>query len=133
MRFSTSRHRPKDDYSLLPLTNVVFLLMIFFLLIGRIGTPGALSIKPPESTSDTALSSSTLRIEIAANGQIAVEGEPVRIEQLADTVRSYRTGAAGQPVRLKADGHMEATRVVHVMQILHRTGIEKLRLVTRGS
>lgn len=133
MRFSTSKRRAAEDYSLLPLTNIVFLLLIFFLLIGRIGMPDALSIQPPKSTSDTALANSALRIEITANGKIAVDGETVPIGKLAATVRSHRTGTAKRPIQLKADGRLEATRVVHVMQILHRAGIEKLRLVTRGS
>ncbi|NNC23607.1 biopolymer transporter ExbD [Salinisphaera sp. USBA-960] len=133
MRFARPKRQTDSEISLLPLTNIVFLLMIFFLLIGRITQPDALDVQPPQSTSQASVSDQALRVEIAPNGRIAVDGQKISLDQLVPTVRGQQLQSPNRPVRLRADGGENATRVVHVMQILHNAGVDKLRLVTRNS
>jgi len=132
MQFSKPTSRSDNEIALLPLTNIVFLLMIFFLLIGRITQPSAFEVQPPTSNSQTPVSGRALRVEIAANGRIAVNGQRVAKSQLAATVRSQRSASSGGDVLLRADSKDSTKQVIQVMQVLHRAGVEKLRLVTRG-
>ncbi len=132
MQFSKPTSRSDNEIALLPLTNIVFLLMIFFLLIGRITQPSAFEVQPPTSNSQAPVSGRALRVEIAANGRIAVNGQRVAKSQLAATVRSQRSASSGGDVLLRADSKDSTKQVIQVMQVLHRAGVEKLRLVTRG-
>lgn len=131
MQFSKTTRRSDSEFALLPLTNIIFLLMIFFLLIGRITQPGAFEVKPPASSSQKPTSGQALRVEIAANGRIAVNGQRIAESQLAATVRGQQSASSGRAVRVRADGKVSARQVVRVMQILHGAGVDKLRLVTR--
>ena len=126
------RHQPRGngDESVLPLTNVVFLLLIFFMLAGRLASPEAFEIKPPISTSEAQARRDGLEIQIAANGEIALDGKAVDMETLEQRVGEQIEASPGLALRLKADGAGDATRVVAVMQVLRDAGGEKLRLIT---
>ncbi|MES1925650.1 biopolymer transporter ExbD [Salinisphaera sp. T31B1] len=131
MRFSR-RHRARatGDESVLPLTNVVFLLLIFFMLAGRITGPQPFEINPPRSASDAAADAGSIEVQIAAGGALALDGRPITLDALAEAVRREIDTRPDAPLRLKADGTGEATRVVAVMQALRKAGADKLRLIT---
>ncbi|MES1939091.1 biopolymer transport protein ExbD/TolR [Salinisphaera sp. T5B8] len=131
MHFPRSqRSRVNGDDSILPLTNVVFLLLIFFMLAGRLASPEAFDIQPPVSTSEAQARRDGLEIQIAASGDIAVDGQPIDLDALQERVANDLKADPALAIRLKADGEGDATRVVAVMQVLRDAGAEKLRLIT---
>lgn len=130
MHFPRTRRNRSNDEAILPLTNVVFLLLIFFMLTGRLVSPEPFEIQPPESQSETAAKNSGLEIQISANGDMALDGEPIERDALKATVRKRLDTNPVTPIRLRADGAGDATRVVAVMHMLHDAGAERLRLIT---
>ena len=131
MQFSR-RQRPRGngDESILPLTNVVFLLLIFFMLAGRLASPEAFDIQPPVSTSEAQARRDGLEIQLSAGGDIAIDGQAVDLDALEERVGEQIAANPALALRLKADGAGDATRVVAVMQALRDAGGEKLRLIT---
>ncbi|MBO9470986.1 biopolymer transporter ExbD [Endozoicomonas sp. G2_2] len=131
MQFSR-RQRPRGngDESILPLTNVVFLLLIFFMLAGRLASPEAFDIQPPVSTSEAQARRDGLEIQLSAGGDIAIDGQAVDLDALEERVGEQIEANPALALRLKADGAGDATRVVAVMQALRDAGGEKLRLIT---
>lgn len=131
MQFSR-RQRPRGngDESILPLTNVVFLLLIFFMLAGRLASPEAFDIQPPVSTSEAQARRDGLEIQLSAGGDIAIDGRAVDLDALEERVGEQIEANPALALRLKADGAGDATRVVAVMQALRDAGGEKLRLIT---
>ena len=131
MQFSR-RQRPRGngDESILPLTNVVFLLLIFFMLAGRLASPEAFDIQPPVSTSEAQARRDGLEIQLSAGGDIAIDGQTVDLDALEERVGEQIEANPALALRLKADGAGDATRVVAVMQALRDAGGEKLRLIT---
>jgi len=131
MQFSR-RQRPRGngDESILPLTNVVFLLLIFFMLAGRLASPEAFDIQPPVSTSEAQARRDGLEIQLSAGGDIAIDGQAVDLDSLEARVGEHIEANPALALRLKADGAGDATRVVAVMQALRDAGGEKLRLIT---
>ena len=51
MRFEPPRPRNEDE-RILPLINVVFLLLIFFMLAGRLSASDPFQVEPPRSSAD---------------------------------------------------------------------------------
>lgn len=115
---------------MLPLTNIVFLLLIFFMLAGQISNPDAFAIQPPHSISETAANSNGLLIQVNASGLIALEGKPIAPPNLETRIRGYLAQHPKAEIRLKADGLTDASRVVAVMNVLREAGVERLRLLT---
>lgn len=133
MHFPRQKHRQdNEDERILPLTNVIFLLIIFFMLVGHLARPDALAIQPPRSVSSNPADVSGLVVQINAEGLIAIDGQKVSPRMLKERAQDYLANhPQGKGIRLKADGLVDAARVVAVMQVLRKAGVEQLRLLTR--
>lgn len=129
MRFEAPRPR-NDEERILPLINVVFLLLIFFMLAGRIAATDPFEVTPPSSTSETPAGSKDILVVMGADGRLALDGETVRREALQASVAERLTERNPARVRFKADSRAEAAEVVAVMEILREAGVERLKLLT---
>jgi len=129
MRFEPPRPR-NDDERILPLINVVFLLLIFFMLAGRLSASDPFAIEPPRSTGEGQPERQDVLLLIGADGRLALEGMVLESTTL-EAALAARLSAEDDPrVRLKADGGAEATEVVAVMEILRAAGVERIDLLT---
>ena len=127
MRFEPPRPRNYEE-RLLPLINIVFLLLIFFMLAGRISASDPFRVAPPESTSGDAPDRQDVLILLDADGRLAVDGRVVQKSDFEAIVS--RRLLDGVNVRLKADNAAEATEVVAVLELLREAGVERLDLLT---
>lgn len=118
------------ELSVVPLVNVVFLLLIFFMLVGQVSSPEALDVQPPTSTSGTDPADETIKILLTRDGQIAVERVVVpasRVTQRVAAILAERPAAAFQ---VKADARVEAVTMIRTMERLRAAGVEQLTLLT---
>ncbi len=128
LRRFTSRR--SDDDRILPLINVVFLLLIFFMLAGRLSAGDPFRVDPPASVSVHPAEQRDLVVLVGADGQLALDGEIVDEAALSARLKQ-RLGDGGENlVRVKADAAAEALAVVEVMEVLRDAGVERLRLLT---
>lgn len=132
MKLPRPTPRSEGEENLIPLINVVFLLLIFFMLAGRLTPPEALPVTPPESRSPQPAETGGLTVLIDAQGQVALDGEPVPVAELP--ARLARRLAEGRlAVQVKADAGLEARRLVQLLDGLRKAGVEELDLLTLGS
>lgn len=118
-----------DDDRILPLINVVFLLLIFFMLAGHLAATDPFHIEPPVSASVTEPGEAGPVILVGTDGRIAFDGKTMDDAGL--------TAALAAPVeagvthfRLKADGGAAAVRLVEVMELLRAAGVRKVHVLT---
>jgi biopolymer transport protein ExbD len=129
MRFAPPRPR-RDEERILPLINVVFLLLIFFMVAGRFTLSDPWHIEPPRSASEGIAQARELVVMVGADGRLALDGVEMDDAGLEDALRARLADTDPSLVRLKADGRVEATRVVGVMELLRDAGASRLRLLT---
>jgi biopolymer transport protein ExbD len=129
MRFARQRPRNEDD-RILPLINVVFLLLIFFMLAGRLSASDPFKIDPPRSAGAGKVEIEQLLVQVGADGRLALNGEELEESALTAAVAAQVGEGVPAAVRLKADGGVEAVRVVAIMELLRAAGIETLQLLT---
>ncbi|HSH44121.1 MAG TPA: biopolymer transporter ExbD [Arenicellales bacterium] len=129
MRFEPPRPR-NDEERVLPLINVVFLLLIFFMLAGRIAATDPFRVEPPNSTSEGTVQVRKMILLIGADGRLALDGEVMAAPALRDRIQSVVADEGNPGLLLKADGGAEATRVVGVMELLREAGLERVELLT---
>ncbi|MBS0002548.1 MAG: biopolymer transporter ExbD [Thioalkalivibrio sp.] len=129
--FRRQQRVPDEDARVLPLINIVFLLLIFFLITGHLSIQAPFELEPVQSASGSDPQTDDLTVFMGADGRLAVDGEPVTLAGLEALVGNRQTGSGDRPgVRLQADGRTEATRVVEVMERLRASGIARLELLT---
>ncbi|MFP4603616.1 MAG: ExbD/TolR family protein, partial [Halochromatium sp.] len=84
MRFHHPRPRSEQESSLIPLINIVFLLLIFFMVVGTITAPDAFPVDPPVSQQSRAEEADALQLLIDAEGRIALDGEVLAPDQIEE-------------------------------------------------
>lgn len=118
--------RKNDEERILPLINIVFLLLIFFMLAGRLAAGDPFPIAPAASTSETLAAAVESHLLISADGRVALNGvEMVRASAIA--------ALSAQPpakVTLKADADADSQAIVSLLAELGATGIETIELLT---
>lgn len=136
MRFDGSqRRRPGEN--LVPMINVVFLLLIFFLMTAQIAPPEPFAVTPPVSAAeDPAQGDFTLHLD--AEGRLGFRdhlGEAAALAALAGALESGCV-AGGCPddappvVILRADGNLPAARLAQLMPRIGAAGAAQVQLVT---
>ncbi|MFW5911049.1 MAG: ExbD/TolR family protein [Thiohalospira sp.] len=127
MQLRRAQTTPRDtEDHILPLINIVFLLLIFFMVAGALTAPEAVEVDPPASEVDgeePERDADTLYL--TADGELSLGEERVELDDL--------TAAVGEreELLLRADAGAEGLRVVEVMRALREAGLERVRLVTR--
>jgi biopolymer transport protein ExbD len=125
--------RRETGENMIPLINVVFLLLIFFMLAGVLAAPEPFRIQPPASQSDARLENRDWTLLVTADGQLALDGEVLPQSALEPAVARLLEEHPDARIKLKADGDITARALIEVMDALRRAGAERVTLLTRRS
>ena len=135
MAVKIKRSSVASNLSLTPLIDVVFLLLIFFLVTSEFEEEERrLDIVLPTATSATPMTSKPREIvvDIDAQGQVFLRGQRT---QLDDLERLLQTAVASNPtnqtVVIRADQSTAFQPVVSVMDVCNRTGVSDYSVTTK--
>ena len=124
-----SEHRA--DLDLTPFMDVIFILLIFFIIASAFAVRG-LDINLPSAQSSQALSGRVVEIRLEENGSYLCEGVPVERDflryKLQDIVRGFKK-EPGQLV-LKAAPNAPVDALIFVVDEVRMLGGEKLMVAT---
>lgn len=127
MKIRTSSRQAGDD-ELVPLINVVFLLLIFFLIAGTLTPAPAVPIRYLESDGAAVPTLPPGSVFVDASGRFFVDGAEVPAENLTE-----RLGNDGR-VSLVLDRGVQMRRLDPLFRALTHAGSVELEIVTvRGS
>lgn len=130
MKFGLQSQERHMDLTVLPMVNVVFLLLIFFMLVGRVGPKEELEISPPLSESGQMESGRPVRVEINQSGAIAFNGKIIDTTELIVVITDLLRQDPSTQLQLKADAGLDANSLIRIMETLRLIGVAKLTLVT---
>ena len=125
----------EETENVLPLINVVFLLLIFFMISSVLVRPELFTVAPPEASAEADVSDSEALLLLAADGRLAAGDELIPLEQLgAWFALQIREVGDARKIRLtlKADAGADSAKVISIMQTARHAGIPELRLLTIG-
>ncbi|MBQ5728383.1 MAG: biopolymer transporter ExbD [Mailhella sp.] len=124
-----SEHRA--DLDLTPFMDVIFILLIFFIIASAFAVRG-LDIDLPSAQSSQALSGRVVEVRLEENGSYLCDGVPVEREflryKLQEIVRGFKK-EPGQLV-LKADPKAPVDALIFVVDEVRMLGGEKLMVAT---
>ncbi|MFK7963133.1 MAG: ExbD/TolR family protein [Burkholderiaceae bacterium] len=129
-----------SDDRLIPLINVIFLMLIFFLLAGSIRPPDPFDIALPVSASEQVRPSETLVLMVGANGELSMDGSLLDGENAQDlndalTQRWRLDEEAGNPqlrkIEIQADQALPVARLRMILSAVTGAGADEVSLVTQ--
>ena len=136
MNFRRQRQQEDLSINLTPLIDVVFLLLIFFMVSTSFTKESYLNINLPESSS-TEVATQLEQIEITINkqGEFALNGEMVINTKLSSTLmralEKVSEGNKNMPLAITADANTPYQSVVTAMDAAGQLGFVNLSMTTR--
>lgn len=113
------------------LIDIVFLLLIYFLLTTNYLTSDVLSVELPQAVNAVTAQTDSITITIDAQGTAHLAGEPNSDEELRTRLVAKMAVESGVPVVVRASRSVSLERVVTVMDIASGCGVRKLSLATK--
>jgi biopolymer transport protein ExbD len=126
-----TEEEPKIDMT--PMVDVVFLLLIFFMISTTFVENPGISIDLPDSSSATSTAElHETKLYVDRNGSLFLDQEPVAIDQLSAKLRKVvNAGSAGtKSFVLMADQEVHHGLVVTIMDIAQQSGFKQLAIGT---
>lgn len=105
--------------SMSSMSDLVFLLLIFFMITSTMVSPNALKLTLPQSNSQTSLKPVT-SVSITGDLRFYVETTPVAFEDLEYAIQQKVSGSSDPTVSLHVDKSVPMEHVVRVMNIMQR-------------
>ena len=127
MKLPKNNPKPSVIEPMLPLINVVFLLLIFFMVSGHIAQP-VVDIEPPQQMASNPLKADE-KIQqqwlyVDQFGQLSYGQPRQTITELAPIFSDKKT------LRLIADGRISTGKLEQICQSLAQIGVEEITLIT---
>ena len=124
--------RPEVSINLTPLIDVVFLLLIFFMVSTSFSELTQLVVDLPEAEGTPASADSTVLLVVDVQGNMTLDGEPVPNDTggLSAALRQRLSGNTDIRVTLSADAMTPHQYVVTAMDVAAQLNITRLTIAT---
>jgi len=122
------RQTPRIAIHLTALIDIVFLLLIYFLLTSTFVEQEGIAISVPEVRTTGMYPENIPVVLIDAGGQFYLEKKPVSDKELSAQLRVFLALSADKSVAIKADKRVPYERVVQALDIAKENGADVLNL-----
>lgn len=135
MPIQIKRSSAAGTLSLTPLVDVVFLLLIFFLVASRFAQEDrTLPVELPSASAAVPMTERPreITVNIDAEGNVDIEGRPTDATELqAILARAVASNPVGQTVIIRADRRASLQAFVEVADLCRQTGVANYPLVVQ--
>ncbi|MFP4469202.1 MAG: ExbD/TolR family protein [Bacteroidota bacterium] len=114
-----TRNKRSAQFSMASMSDLVFLLLIFFMLTSTLVAPNAIKLLLPQSSSKT-LARQTITVYINDQFDYFVNETPVNEEQLQSSLSEKLAGQVEGSVVLRSDQSVAVQYVVNVIDAVNR-------------
>ncbi len=128
MRRPIQRNRVMSEINITPLTDVMLVLLVIFMVTTPLIMKAAIDINLPKAHAKPEAVVQQIRITLAADGRLLLDGERLTLEQLGPRLRERFTAGTDNNVTVAADERVPYGDAVRVLDIARQAGANKLIL-----
>jgi biopolymer transport protein ExbD len=126
------RHREEAEVHTGPLNDILFILLLFFLIVSTLANPNVVKLSQPKAKSDTK-SKQTVVVSIDVNKQFYVGTTRVTLEELKAKLQPFLAKETDQPsIVINADKTVPIDDVVAVMRVARELGARTVLAVDKA-
>lgn len=111
------------------MNDIMFFLMLFFLIASTVTNPNVVKLVLPKSSSGQSISKKTINVSISKDLKYTIDKKEIAVTQLSDELMKYKSQAKELTIVLSVDRTVAIQDVVEVMDIAQKLNI-KLVLAT---
>ena len=121
--------RPVHGETIIALIDVVFLLLVFFMLIGRMDATAPFDVLPPVATTGQDMPAGGVTLSVAADGALAWDGAPTDLAALPDRIARAQEARPDLLLRINAHRDAELRHVLPLVSLAEAQGVAETVLV----
>ena len=129
MNLRSRRNRPGAEVHASAMNDIMFFLLLFFLIASTVTNPNVVKLLLPRSDSGQSVSKKTITVSVTKDLEYFVDKQQVNPDQLMPKLQSYQGSAQELTIVLYVDRTVAIENVVNVMDIANKLKI-KLVLAT---
>ena len=124
--------RRKGRITLVPLINVVFMLVFFFLIAGYQEAQSVIQVDLPEAESGQMLDEGPIEIVLGSRNEILLNETYLMLEDFGGAIAQGLAVNQDRIITIKADASLEANRLVQLMEQIEDAGGKHISVVTQS-
>ena len=133
MRINSLQTDEQPVLMIIPMIDIIFFLLVFFMMsMLTMVTQKTIALNLPKTTVAKVDTTKTVPVSVTKDGQIYVEQDQVRLEELSARLSTMKTGDEKLTVVLRGDTDVNYGAVVSVMDVIRLSGIERVSMATDG-
>ncbi len=126
------RHREGAEVSTESLNDIMFFLLLFFLIISTLANPSVLKLTLPSSKTAVQMAKQQVTLEVDANHQYVLDKTPIAFNDLENGIKLELARTQSPTIVLKLDNTLSIQDLADVMQIGYSLGV-KMVLATKAT
>lgn len=116
-----------------PLVDILFLILIFFVINSGMTRENVLGLELPESEAGDTLSQREIRVSVKADRTLYINGDLVPLSSFSELLLEKTEAEPGSPVYLEGDRDMPYEYLIDIMTRMKLLGIEISLIVENNS
>lgn len=122
--------RGQKEINITPLVDMVFLLLIFFMLTSSFIVLPGIKINLPKAVTSEIVSEKNVIITVSADNVTYLNEKPITLEELTGYLRDMVAAGEEKPLLIKADKDTPLGTIVAVWDICRDVGISQINIAT---
>ena len=122
-----------DTFDLTPLIDAVFLLLIFFMVTTVFKNPTQLKMTIPDAGNPMKLDDKQIVVEVDAEGNLALNGEPVNLESFEAYLAKEKRSLGYNTILIRADITTKHGDILRLMKMARAQQIETIAMAVNDT
>ena len=122
----------ESSINIAPLIDIVFILLIFFMVTTTFNKDFWLDLERPQAESATALDKSAIRIHIDHKGDVFLEGKAIHTWMLQNKLKEKLSTRANKDILVVADRRLESGALIHLVDQCRLAGAKEVGVSTES-
>ncbi|MBU1674868.1 biopolymer transporter ExbD, partial [bacterium] len=133
MQFAPPRRGNRLIINVTSLIDVMFLLLIFFLVTSTFKHQPAIELELPSSTSAEPVMAGPAVLYLTSDGAIYLEDRRLGEDEIVSALRQRLAEGGENNIVLRSDTHTEFGRVVRLMDMIKESGFSRVSMSARAA
>lgn len=130
-----SRNKSDASFSMSSMTDIIFLLLLFFMIASTMSAPNDMKVNLPQSSAKTATKAKIIKVGITEDGEYSIadngqKPQPVQFEEIEPYLQAAYAADSTTYVALYADEMVPYKDIVRILDIANENRL-KLVIATK--
>ena len=120
----------QKEINITPLVDMVFLLLVFFMLTSSFIVMPGIKINLPKAVTSEVIKEKNIIITVNSDNVIYLNEKPITFEELTEHLKGIVAEEKTRPLLIKADKNTQLGAVVKVWDICRNVGVTQINIAT---